>query len=462
MNYRGFLAIPVSLGAGVAAAYAMQLRAEERDWSSLLSRTTGSFVGLPQRQHHIIIKGSGTPVVFLEASTGGMTQDWTRVVEEISKHTTVVAYDRFGLGFSSGPECDTTLVASSSTPRNTRNLAKELRQLLVQVPNVDPSEGIILVGHGQGAAIVVDAAREMSSSSRGAGRIGDGGRDGDYGGGRGGGGGRGSGGGRVEDAVLAGVVLLDPVCGVRSEHKSIGTDVARAIESMEESTKILARLSKLGVARIFMSLPNSIQTLSSLYIPSDCIAVQLLSSRSTHRAFVSKEVSCYEEDDALLSSDVRSAVDASSYLLADDVPVLVVGHGIASMFKDLASVGGTEGAQERLEKLEYIWQRGQERLSRAMSSNATYVRGNGAEHHMPQKNIRMTVDAVRSILNASRRKGGEVEETVGRRSGGSGGSGGNGGSGGRGGSGESGGDAVERFKQKYHTEKVTGVRSRRR
>jgi hypothetical protein len=48
------------------------------------------------------------------------------------------------------------------------------------------------------------------------------------------------------------------------------------------------------------------------------------------------------------------------------------------MFKELASVGGTEGAQERLEDLEHIWQNGQERLARAMSSNATYVRGRGA------------------------------------------------------------------------------------
>jgi thioesterase domain-containing protein len=87
------------------------------------------------------------------------------------------------------------------------------------------------VGHGQGAAIAVEAARKMSQT--------------------GGGGGD----------VLSGVVLLDPVCGVRNKHMAVDTSVALAIESMEESARTLAKLSKLGVARIFMSLPNSIQTL---------------------------------------------------------------------------------------------------------------------------------------------------------------------------------------------------------
>jgi pimeloyl-ACP methyl ester carboxylesterase len=52
------------------------------------------------RQLNLLCRGSGSPVVILEAGAGGSTIDWRSVQPGIAKTTRVCAYDRAGMGFS--------------------------------------------------------------------------------------------------------------------------------------------------------------------------------------------------------------------------------------------------------------------------------------------------------------------------------------------------------------------------
>ena len=435
------LAIPISLGICIFSAESIQKRAEANDWQQL--RPAGRYYQLKSHSDHppihAVVRGKGSPCILLESSTGGLTQDWSSVIDDLAKISTVITYDRTGLGFSSGPECDPKII---QRPRNAKQISKELQDLLISIPEIDPSNGVILVGHGQGAASIVEVAhslpvlRRTRTSTRTRTRRKSNRNSTD-----------------IENSFgndlpcLAGVVLLDPVCGVQQSHKEISLETAAAINSLSAASKTLAKLAKYGVARIFMSLPNSIQNLTDLYLPRDCPTVQALSSRVTHRSTICDEVACYADDDQILHGVIQNALHSSSHLITeqgDTVPVLVVGHGNASMFKDLAIVGLEKGKaedkQNRLKMLEELWQQGQLDLTHALSTSAVYMRGRDTEHHMPQKHARLTVNAIRAVLEAGNGRGGDgngEDDGVREKSGGV--------------------EVLRKFKEKYHSERVIGI-----
>jgi pimeloyl-ACP methyl ester carboxylesterase len=87
------------------------------------------------------VAGKGAPTVVLESGLGGTTEMWTDVLPEVAKLTSVVAYDRAGLGQSEpGPK-----------PRSARHVALELRAAL-QSAGVPPP--YVLVGHSFGGFYV--------------------------------------------------------------------------------------------------------------------------------------------------------------------------------------------------------------------------------------------------------------------------------------------------------------------
>ena len=55
-------------------------------------------ISVGDHQLHIQKKGKGYPVVVMEAASDGSSADCEWVMEEISKATTVFAYDRAGHG----------------------------------------------------------------------------------------------------------------------------------------------------------------------------------------------------------------------------------------------------------------------------------------------------------------------------------------------------------------------------
>lgn len=85
-------------------------------------------------------RGSGSPVVFLEAGSGAASSSWQLVVDELASVTTVISYDRAGLG-ESEPDAQ---------PRVLSRLVEDFTQL---VGAVAPSEPFVIVGHSLGGII---------------------------------------------------------------------------------------------------------------------------------------------------------------------------------------------------------------------------------------------------------------------------------------------------------------------
>ncbi len=90
---------------------------------------------------HLHPSGSGTPTVVLEAGIAATSLSWALVQAEIARRTTVVSYDRAGLGWS-GP---------CVTARTPSVIAAELQEALHVAGLPGP---YILVGHSFGGLVV--------------------------------------------------------------------------------------------------------------------------------------------------------------------------------------------------------------------------------------------------------------------------------------------------------------------
>jgi len=90
--------------------------------------------------------GEGTPIVVLEAGMGFSRNTWGAVIPGVCEHTTVIAYDRSGLGRS----------APDPAPRDLARLADDLVDLLDHLGDGP----FVLVGHSWGGPIIRLAAAQ--------------------------------------------------------------------------------------------------------------------------------------------------------------------------------------------------------------------------------------------------------------------------------------------------------------
>jgi pimeloyl-ACP methyl ester carboxylesterase len=90
---------------------------------------------------YLNVTGKGQPVVVLEAGIAATSLSWSRVQNELSTVTTVLSYDRAGLGWS-----------GTTAPRDAtaRSAAEDLKALLDRSEHPGP---YILVGHSFGGLI---------------------------------------------------------------------------------------------------------------------------------------------------------------------------------------------------------------------------------------------------------------------------------------------------------------------
>lgn len=97
----------------------------------------GQMVDVGGHRLHINCKGTGSPVVVIDAGLGDWSTSWGFVQPQVAKITRVCAYDRAGMGWSEpGP-----------LPRDAAQFAKELHALL---HNANIPGPYILVGHSLG------------------------------------------------------------------------------------------------------------------------------------------------------------------------------------------------------------------------------------------------------------------------------------------------------------------------
>ncbi len=101
----------------------------------------GRLIACGESRLHVRVSGSGGPVVVLEAGIAATSLSWALVEPEVARFTTVVSYDRAGLGWS-GP---------ALTPRTPAVIAGELRATLESAGLPGP---FILAGHSFGGLVV--------------------------------------------------------------------------------------------------------------------------------------------------------------------------------------------------------------------------------------------------------------------------------------------------------------------
>ena len=131
-----FLALPILVLA--LSGFSYQYIATKRDAAKPTQATLFKVNGLDM---NLICKGSGSPVVILEAGIGGNWLDWVHVHDEVAKSTKVCAYDRLGKG-SSQP---------APSPQSAIEIANTLHDLLKTAKINEP---YILVGHSAGGLFV--------------------------------------------------------------------------------------------------------------------------------------------------------------------------------------------------------------------------------------------------------------------------------------------------------------------
>lgn len=129
------LLAPALAGGGLAAEAVLGRRDRRR------FPPPGRRVDVGGHALHARMLGSGDPVIVLEAGAGEWSSHWDRLPVQLSELSTVIAYDRAGLGWSDpGPP-----------PRTAETLARELRQLLRVLA---PDRPVLLVGHSIGAHVL--------------------------------------------------------------------------------------------------------------------------------------------------------------------------------------------------------------------------------------------------------------------------------------------------------------------
>lgn len=97
----------------------------------------GRLVDVGDHALHVDVRGSGSPVVVLEAGSGETSIGWQAVADALAEHTTVVSYDRAGYAWST----------PSDEPRTGDAVVADLRAALAASGLEGP---YVLVGHSMG------------------------------------------------------------------------------------------------------------------------------------------------------------------------------------------------------------------------------------------------------------------------------------------------------------------------
>ena len=101
----------------------------------------GNLIDVGGFKMHIHCEGEGSPIVILEAMSGGTSAYWGWIQPEVAKEAKVCVYDRAGFGWSeSDPESPT--------------LARTVRNLHTLLVNANIEGPYILVGHSLGGIYV--------------------------------------------------------------------------------------------------------------------------------------------------------------------------------------------------------------------------------------------------------------------------------------------------------------------
>lgn len=114
--------------------------------SCSVSRNTTTVNQVDNRNVEFILKGQKSPTVVFETGMGSTIDTWESILDSLSKHTRIYAYNRPGYGKSS----------IKNPPRNVIEVAKQLKENLI-AQNIKPP--YLLVGHSAGGLYINMFAR---------------------------------------------------------------------------------------------------------------------------------------------------------------------------------------------------------------------------------------------------------------------------------------------------------------
>ena len=256
----------------------------------------GQLVQVDGRSMHLYATGDGSPTVILEAGGESWSLDWFLVQQEVSKFTRVCSYDRSGFGWSD----------PAPKPRHAQAIANELAALLHAGQQSGP---YILVGASFGGHVV----RLFAAM-------------------------------HPEETVA--LVLLD------ARHEDVTAKMPRSWARLERAgtarQQIMLLLSRLHLLKLMsriggeQALPPALQKL-----PAEAHAAYL--AVGYQPKYFKANLAEYEaigESDAQLR---RSGLPV-------DVPLVVIRHGIPSLFAAMPRPDATEA--------EAVWQGLQAGLAR--------------------------------------------------------------------------------------------------
>ena len=136
MNLIGFNSIPISFSQEKRQSPQEQTRIPE-----ISTPKTENMIDVGGRKLHCFVYGKGSPTVVLVSGFGAPQAYWNSVIPDLAAKTTVVTFDRAGIGKSE----------IGNLPTHGEQAAKDLHVLLEKL---DVPKPYLLVGHSYGGIVV--------------------------------------------------------------------------------------------------------------------------------------------------------------------------------------------------------------------------------------------------------------------------------------------------------------------
>lgn len=302
-------------------------------------RPPGRLVDVGGHRLHAVCLGQGTPTVVLESGIAASSLSWTRVQPEVARFTGVCAYDRAGLAWSE----------PSTAPRTIARIVDELHALLTKLECAAP---YVMVGHSFGIFVCLAYAAQYPHQ-------------------------------------VDGLVLLDPP----SEWMHIDARQARLLRGAVQLSRLGGTLAHLGVVRACLALltggvPAAPRQFVKVFGPTAARTLERLVGEvrklppDIHPVVQALwcQPKCFRAMADYLRALPDVAVSAAQLASLGDVPLVVISSG--DQTPDVAA--------------------SHQALART-SLRGRHLTASSASHWVQFDEPELVVEAIRDVVNASRR-----------------------------------------------------------
>ncbi len=316
---RVVLGIATFIGVGLAGGYVFESYASARE--ATLHPAPGRLIDVGGRRIHVLCKGEGAgPTVVIEPGAAEPSMLWWAVQDEVAKFARVCTYDRAGYQWSD----------PASGGRSIEDRARELHSVLTRAKVPGP---YVLVGHSYGGAIVRPFARHYRADT-------------------------------------AGLVLVD----APDEVMMFGPHYAAVVSRGRWVLAAAAFAMRCGIVRVWTSLSGA--------GPDEGAKVSPAARSQWPMAFTPAALDAARDD--MLSIERAPAAQrvAGGFGTLDDLPLVVVAHGVPFPEPFAVLEPGFRGSQHRLA---------------ALSSRGVLVIAEHSNHNINMDQPEVVIDAVRRI-----------------------------------------------------------------